>query len=76
MNRPFAPIPEGWFRMGSDDGPEDERPPHRVWVDAFEMAVYPVTARSTRRSCAQRPHDLRATGPAIRRRLRIFLSSA
>ena len=39
----FAPIPEGWFRMGSDDGPEDERPAHRVWVDAFELAVYSVT---------------------------------
>ena len=29
--------------MGSDDGAEDERPAHRVWVDAFELAVYPVT---------------------------------
>jgi formylglycine-generating enzyme len=39
----FAPIPEGWFRMGSDDGPDDERPAHQVWVDAFALAVYPVT---------------------------------
>jgi formylglycine-generating enzyme required for sulfatase activity len=39
----FVRIPEGWFEMGSDDGPEDERPVHRVWVDAFEMAAYPVT---------------------------------
>jgi len=39
----FAPIPEGWFLMGSDEGQEDERPVHRVWVDAFELAVHPVT---------------------------------
>jgi formylglycine-generating enzyme required for sulfatase activity len=44
----FARIPEGWFLMGSDDGPEDERPAHRVWVDGFEMAVYPVTCADYR----------------------------
>ena len=54
MIETFAPIPEGWFRMGSDDGPEDERPAHRVWVDAFELAVYPVT-------CEQHEAFLRAT---------------
>ena len=36
-------IPEGWFRMGCDDGRDDEKPAHRVWVDAFELAVYQVT---------------------------------
>ncbi len=41
----FATIPAGWFLMGSDDGQADEAPIHRVWVDAFEMAVYPVTRR-------------------------------
>ena len=54
MTEGFAPIPEGWFRMGSDDGPDDERPAHRVWVDAFEMAVHPVT-------CEQHEAFLRAT---------------
>jgi formylglycine-generating enzyme len=39
----FAPIPEGWFEMGSADGADDERPVHRVWVDAFELAIHPVT---------------------------------
>ena len=29
--------------MGSDDGRRDEAPAHRVWVDAFELAVDPVT---------------------------------
>ncbi|HEY0873238.1 MAG TPA: SUMF1/EgtB/PvdO family nonheme iron enzyme [Vicinamibacterales bacterium] len=42
---PFVRIPGGWFEMGSDDGVEDERPVHRVWVDAFDLAVYPVTRR-------------------------------
>jgi sulfatase modifying factor 1 len=36
-------IPEGWFLMGSDSGQENERPVHRVWVDAFEMAECQVT---------------------------------
>ena len=39
----FAAVPAGWFLMGSDEGQDDESPAHRVWVDAFEMAIYPVT---------------------------------
>ena len=31
--------------MGSDDGADDERPVHRVWVDAFEIAPTQVTNR-------------------------------
>ncbi|HSR70315.1 MAG TPA: SUMF1/EgtB/PvdO family nonheme iron enzyme [Acidobacteriota bacterium] len=40
-----ALIPEGWFLMGSEDGRFNERPVHRVWVDAFRMAIHPVTNR-------------------------------
>jgi formylglycine-generating enzyme len=36
-------IPEGWFHMGSDHGQENERPVHRVWVDAFQLAGRQVT---------------------------------
>jgi sulfatase modifying factor 1 len=36
-------IPEGWFGMGDDGGRDDERPAHRVWVDAFELCAYQVT---------------------------------
>lgn len=36
-------IPQGWFWMGSDAGQENERPVHRVWVDAFELAQRQVT---------------------------------
>ena len=39
----FAQITGGWFSMGTERGQEDERPPHRVCVDPFALAVYPVT---------------------------------
>jgi len=29
--------------MGTERGQEDERPPHRVFVDRFELGVFPVT---------------------------------
>jgi sulfatase modifying factor 1 len=39
----FALVPAGEFSMGADDGDEDERPVHRVHVDAFRMSVHAVT---------------------------------
>ncbi|HTA52768.1 MAG TPA: formylglycine-generating enzyme family protein, partial [Candidatus Acidoferrum sp.] len=39
-------IPEGGFLMGSDSsqpGQDNERPVHRVWIDAFEFAACQVT---------------------------------
>jgi sulfatase modifying factor 1 len=36
-------IPEGWFGMGCENGRDDEKPVHRVWVDAFELGAYQVT---------------------------------
>jgi formylglycine-generating enzyme len=36
-------IPEGWFWMGSETGQDNERPVHRVWVDAFCLASCQVT---------------------------------
>jgi formylglycine-generating enzyme len=41
----FFTIPEGWFWMGSDNHYSWERPRHRVWLDAFELASTPVTRR-------------------------------
>lgn len=29
--------------MGADDGDEDERPVHRVYLDAFQLSVHPIT---------------------------------
>jgi len=36
-------VPEGWFQMGHPQGFDSERPVHRVWVDAFSIAVFQVT---------------------------------
>jgi formylglycine-generating enzyme required for sulfatase activity len=57
MDHPFAAIPAGHFQMGSDEGQDDERPPHRVWVDAFELAVYPVTRMQYARFLSATHHD-------------------
>lgn len=35
-------IPEGSFLMGSESGPENEQPCHRVWLDRFGMGRFPV----------------------------------
>jgi formylglycine-generating enzyme len=48
-------IPAGWFGMGSEAGQENERPVHRVWVDAFYLATCQVTN-------AEYGRFLRATG--------------
>jgi len=36
-------IPDGWFRMGSETGQDNERPVHNVWVDALCLAAHQVT---------------------------------
>jgi sulfatase modifying factor 1 len=33
----------GWFLMGSEEGQDNERPVHRVWVDGFRLAECQVT---------------------------------
>jgi len=38
-------IPEGDFLMGSVGGAPNETPIHRVWVNSFAIAKYPVTNR-------------------------------
>ncbi len=63
MTEAFARIPAGVFLMGSEEGPEDERPVHRVYLDAFELAVYPVTVR-------EYDEFLRLTGHAFPREWR------
>jgi formylglycine-generating enzyme required for sulfatase activity len=54
----FAPIDGGWFTMGTTRGLDDERPPHRVFVDGFEMAVCPVTRAEYERFLAATGHEL------------------
>jgi sulfatase modifying factor 1 len=41
-------IPAGEFSMGCEQGQDDERPVHRVWVDAFEIAIFQVRNRDFR----------------------------
>ena len=36
-------LPGGTFRMGSDDGGNDEKPPHEVGVSPFKISKYPIT---------------------------------
>ena len=43
--------------MGSDRGQDDERPVHIVHVDAFEMAIYPVTRVQYARFIEATGHD-------------------
>lgn len=40
-----ALIPEGWFLRGCMEGRDDEKPVRRIWVDAFEMAVFQTRNR-------------------------------
>jgi formylglycine-generating enzyme len=39
----MVPLLGGWFQMGSRTGPDQERPVHEVWVDAFLMDRREVT---------------------------------
>jgi len=39
----MAAIPEGWFAMGSENGRDDEKPVHRVWIDRFELGIHQAT---------------------------------
>jgi formylglycine-generating enzyme required for sulfatase activity len=58
----FARIPAGEFTMGADDGDEDERPAHRVFLDAFHLAVHPVTNEQYAAFVQQSGHSV----PAVR----------
>jgi formylglycine-generating enzyme required for sulfatase activity len=58
----FVRVPAGEFTMGASDGEEDERPPHRVFLDAYYISIYSITN-------AQYAEFTRATGhppPAVR----------
>jgi len=40
---PLIEVPAGAYWMGTDDGPDDERPRHRVELAAFSLGRFPVT---------------------------------
>lgn len=41
-------IPAGNFQMGSNDGNDDEKPVHTVYIDVFYMDKYEVTNKQYR----------------------------
>src|SRR4051795_13352188 len=61
----MAAVPDGTFRMGAEDFYPEERPVHRVSVDAFRIDRAPVTVAEFRRfvkatgyvTVAERPPD-------------------
>jgi len=61
----MVPIPAGPFTMGSDNGPADERPAHRVEIPTFSIDQTPVTN-------AQFAGFLNAVGPVNSKGERLF----
>src|SRR5688500_16933627 len=57
-----ARIAAGEFVMGAEDGEEDERPPHRAYIDEFSIATSPVTNAEYAQFVAETGHP----PPAIR----------
>ena len=51
-------IPAGYFMMGSNDGKDDEKPIHKVYVNAFLMDKYEVTVAQYQRFIAATGHRL------------------
>ena len=49
LDRDMVVVPAGWFTMGSPDGPEDERPARRFYLDAFTIDRTEVTNLQYRR---------------------------
>jgi formylglycine-generating enzyme len=58
-------IPSGWFLMGSDNGQDNEKPVHRVWVDEFRLAACQVTNANYDRFLA----ETRSPAPPFRTNL-------
>ncbi|MGH7255496.1 MAG: formylglycine-generating enzyme family protein [Nitrospirales bacterium] len=56
---PMAPIPAGEFWMGIDGliGLVDERPRHKVWLEAYALDVYEVTTRQYARFLKETTHE-------------------
>ncbi|BBM87270.1 SUMF1/EgtB/PvdO family nonheme iron enzyme [Candidatus Uabimicrobium amorphum] len=57
----FVLIRGGSFRMGSNDGDDDEKPVHRVRVNSFLMAKYEVTQDVWQRVMGNNPSHFRGS---------------
>ena len=45
-------IPAGKFIMGSDDGQDNEKPAHTVYLDTYQIGKYEVTVAQYRKFCS------------------------
>ncbi|HEY9232835.1 MAG TPA: SUMF1/EgtB/PvdO family nonheme iron enzyme, partial [Blastocatellia bacterium] len=50
-NGPMVLVPEGEFVMGDDNGPDDERPAHKVKLPAYYIDKYEVSNAQYKRFC-------------------------
>jgi len=57
-NPDIVVIPEGSFLMGSEQEQENERPCHRVWLDSFGIARFPVTNREYKQFLEETQREL------------------
>ena len=55
----MACVPGGAFVMGRDDGPPNERPAHRVWVQTFYLDTHEVTFADYQRCARAKACDAR-----------------
>ncbi len=57
---PYQPVmvfvAGGSFQMGSNDGPADEKPVHKVTLTDFSIGKYPVTVKEYRVFCQETSH--------------------
>ncbi|HEV8578205.1 MAG TPA: SUMF1/EgtB/PvdO family nonheme iron enzyme [Thermoanaerobaculia bacterium] len=65
LSMSFVKIPPGTFLMGSDDGPADQRPAHRVTITKpFCMGRYEVTQEQWKKVMGKLPR-LKVMGPDL-----------
>jgi len=62
LSKEMVPIPAGCFQMGSEDGDDDERPVHKVCLDAFHMDRYEVTQGEYMATIGENPSGFSACG--------------
>ena len=53
----FVAIPAGSFVMGRDDGKSNERPPHAVHLNSYQIARFPTTNAMFKRFLDDRGYD-------------------
>ena len=51
----FVHLPSDEFTMGANDGEEDERPAHLVFLDSFSISIHTVTNRHYAAFVSQSP---------------------